>query len=361
MKKLLPLLCFLALSFSTKAQLSSEGQQTVIKYNGYIDSYYASDNDRLSDRTRSSLSALNASKNKFALNTVQISGQVDATDYHAKLTLHYGDISQAAWISTGSDANTPSSRIQEAYAGVRLSDGLWLDGGFFLTHIGVETASPRDNWLSTLSLVTQFEPFFQSGLRLNYDPNSDLHLGLHLLNGYNRFSENNSDKSIGYTISYILSPSSSIALNGIMGNEQPSGSTSLFRTLNNIVFNATLSETFQTRIGIDVATQRASADAATASILGGALVAVRATISPKIALTARGEYYSDHAGILSGSLAFSGIGATLGVEYKPISNAYIRCEARMIDNAHQDAALFENTSGATHGRVEELFSFGLSF
>ncbi len=365
MKGFLTILGVIAISMTLNAQSSEKpAEQTLssmIKFNGYIDSYYATDNDARAGANRLATNPLNIAKDRFALNSVQMTAQADAESYHAKITLQYGDIAQNDWISTGEDPLTPSSRIQEAYAGLRLSDGLWVDAGYFLTHIGGESILPRDNWLQSVSLCTQFEPIFQSGVRVSWDASSDLNICLHALNGYNRFSDNNEQKSLGYSIGYKLSNSSTIALNGIAGNEQPTGTAALTRIYNNLVFNTSLSDAWSLKVVADAGTQKVSADEASMSLAYGAFASLRYAITTRWAATVRAEMFSDKDGIVSGSNKLCAQAGTIGVEYRPVSNAYVRCESRYMRDSNT-TALFESSDGmASHSRLEGIFSVGVSF
>ncbi len=367
MKAIVVLVSTLILSSAVYAQntATSAGADSAaavsLKFNGYIDSYYAMDNDARAAQNRFATNPLNIAKDKFALNIVQMSAVADAERYHAKITLQYGDIAQYDWVATGEDILTPSNRIQEAYAGLRLHEGLWIDAGYFLTHIGGEAITPRDNWLASVALITQFEPIFQSGVRLSWDATSDVSVSLHALNGYNRFTDNNEQKSIGWGISYKLSPSSTLALNGIAGNEQPAGSPSLMRVCNNLVFNTSLSDALKLKITADQGMQKISEDAASMSMVYGAFASLRYEINSGLFVSGRAEFFHDADGVLSGSTKMIAQAATLGLEYRPVENAYVRCEARSMHDSMVDA-MFENSNGTnSHSRLEGIFSLGVSF
>ncbi len=366
MNRLILALICIGLSSSMFAQgteaSAEKSPASIFKYSGFMDTYYATDNDAYATQNRVYLNPLNITKNTFALNIIQVTAQADAEKYHAKFTLQYGDVSQYDWISTGEDILVPSNRIQEAYVGLCMTEGLWVDAGYFLTHIGGEAICPRDNWLASVALTTQFEPFFQSGVRVSYDLSSDLNMGVHVLNGYNRFTDNNEDKSLGYSVSYKLSPSTTIALNGIAGNEQASRNEPLTRVLNDLVVNSTLSEKLALKVVVDVATQKQSADAASTSVAYGAFASLRYSLTSQLFATTRAELFHDADGILSGNTKLCAHAATLGLEFRPIENAYLRCETRYMTDYDMDNALFMSTEGSpSHHRIEGMFSLGVAF
>ncbi|MBL7999369.1 MAG: outer membrane beta-barrel protein, partial [Candidatus Kapabacteria bacterium] len=246
-----------------------------VGFSSYVDTYYASDNDRSASANRSMLNALAPNKNTAGVNLMQVTGTIDAPNYRAKATLHYGDLPRVSWLADGADPLTPAASLQEAYAGVSFANGLWIDAGYFLTHIGGEVIQAKDNWLSTLAMVTQFEPFFQAGLRVNYDAHPNLSLQGLLLNGYNRFTDNNNSKSIGYMITYRPDANLNFTLGGLSGNEQPNGAASANRLYHSLVMNATPSSDFLIRAQADVALQQAVGDGASSTSTVGGYVAMR--------------------------------------------------------------------------------------
>ena len=87
----------------------------------------------------------------------------------------FGDMPRTAWSAT-------FNNIVEAHAGLRLCSKLWLDAGFFRSHLGTEGFFPKDNIASSISLCTWHEPNFESGFRLDYEPSDKLSINLFVLN-----------------------------------------------------------------------------------------------------------------------------------------------------------------------------------
>ncbi len=335
--------------------------------NGYVDMYYATDNDPNAVTNRPLLNSLNTQKEAFDINHAMLSFTYLNKDYRSKICIHYGALQRSAW-----PAYSNANMIQEANVGVNLGGGIWLDAGYFLTHIGCEVITPKDNWFNSLALSTQNEPFFQSGLKLTYDASDKLQLQLHCLNGYNLFDDNNKNKSLGYYVSYKFNDDMNIALAGIYGNEIYLGltipSTSIEynnspKLLNNVVFNYNISKSLLMKASIDITNQDLNVsifnkeDKGTSSAMGGFL-ALRYLMSDKFSASVRAEMYNTKANITSNTNTYisNAKGITFGCEYKPNSNSYIRLEARQLN--YEKGALSQNPFDT---RNEGIFSFGVYF
>lgn len=310
---------------------------------------YEKAEEKVSKEVESPLNTIGFRKNEFNINTAQFSLSVNADWYRAKTTFAYGIIPRQSW----SASYLP---VQEANAGVKIVDGLWLDAGLFLTHVGGESLLPKYNWLSSLTLATMYEPFFQSGVKLSYKPMDQLEAQLHVLNGYGIFDDNNADKTVGYLLSYTPHPSFNATIDGTIGNEQPAGTPAALRIYNNL--NATFqpNDSLAFKGQVDFATQAGSAS----PYLSG-LLAAKYSFTPKLSLSLRGEYINDSAKMLTAGLM--GYGATAGLEFKPTDNSYIRLEGRQLMLGTDDAnKMFTDASKAKTGnRLEGLLSFGVSF
>ena len=91
-------------------------------------------------------------------------------------------------------------------------------------------------------------------------------------------------------------------------------------------------------------------------------------LKPKYAIAARGEVFNDPQGFMSGVMVdragqltgFKLWGATVGVEYKPNDNTYIRLEGRQIQmDKKQEIFYWDGKNVAS--RSEILLNIGISF
>jgi hypothetical protein len=283
----------------------------------------------------------------------------------SSVTLHYGDVPRSAW-------STTFNFIQEANAGVRLCKNFWLDAGFFRTHIGTEGLFPKENITSSVAVATYFEPYYEAGLKLSYAPAEKLALNLFVLNGYNLFEDNNKKKSLGALITYAFNDHLSMGYDNYIGDESPDQDTiNHLRFYNNVFLNFEKNK-IKIVTGGDVCFQQNAANAGTE--LTGTLVsgvfAVRIKAAKQVDVYGRMEGYYDPDGILSGTIIVNGNpsgsglklwGATLGVEYKPTENSYVRLEGRDLTTTDSAQKIFFSNNQYKNSRLEALLNLGVWF
>ena len=349
---------FISQSF---AQTKDSGS---FKISGYIDAYYASYTDSVGTNNYQKFPVISPRSNVFGLNIFQLTAQYNSNKLRSTATIHYGDIPTSAWSSV-------FNLIQEASLGIRLNKKIWLDAGFFKTHIGTEALLPKDNIVSSLSIITFYEPFFQAGIKLSYNVDEKLFLALHVLNGYNTFVDNNKKKSIGISFTYLFGDKGSIGYYNLFGDEtRDSISSSHVRFLNNVVFTYQLTSKIKVLIGGDVITQQNAAitnPKKTALVYGG-IATFKYQVTNKFGVYSRGEIFSDKDGFLSGIIkdkqnkltGFKLWGITAGMEYKPTDNSYIRLEGRQLQ-MNKDQEIFRWNGKDLSQRLEMMFHAGVFF
>ena len=348
--------------FSVANSFAQNSDSATIQVSGYADAYYAHYMDNISTGNYQQFPSV-CPREGFGLNTAMITASYDAEKARGIVSLQFGDIARSAW--SGSFNN-----IMEAHAGVRLHKKLWLDGGFFRTHFGTEGLLPKENIASSIALCTWYEPYFESGLRLNYNPNDKLSVNLFVLNGYNMYEDNNDTKSFGMLITYALSDKGNIGYSNYIGDDTPPAADSIshMRIHNNLFWNYQFGK-LKTQIGVDYCMQENSDTLGknSASMFSGVL-GLKYQLKEKFAIYTREEILNDEQGFMTGVIidknnkqtGLNEWGATLGVEYKPTDNSYIRLEGRQIQmDADQEIFRWDNKNVSS--RMEVLFHFGVSF
>ncbi|MCE1165955.1 MAG: porin [Bacteroidetes bacterium] len=323
----------------------------------YIDTYYSIDNDKSAGKNPRMFDLLSPYRDQFGLNIAQVSLKYNAEKIRGTFTLHYGDIPDVNWGPV-----TRSKYIQEANVGFSPVKNLWIDGGYFVTHIGAESF-PKFNYFSTFALPSVFEPFIQSGVKVSYDFSEKFTACIHILNGFNMFEDNNRNKSAGIQLVYTPSQKLKITYNNIFGNEQPEGLPGKVRLLNNLIFNVTPSDKIDVTAAFDYGMQEHSklSDLSKSANYYGLSIAGKYKFTPKYSVSLRGDYFEDLDGVVSAYTANGpGVKAnsiTIGCEYKPVDNAYLRLEYRYLQTA-ADQMIFENNSNK---RSEATMSLGFEF
>jgi len=334
------------------------------KLSGYTDVYYAHYSDSVGINNYSKFAAISPRNDAFGLNVLQLTAQYSSSKLRATATMHYGDLPASAW-------SPQFNLIQEANIGFRLNKKMWIDAGLFKTHIGTESLLPKDNIASSLSIITVYEPWWQSGVKLSYAPNDKLFLCFHILNGYNTFVTINKTKSVGIAATYTFSDKASLGYYSLYGDETPDtiNGTHL-RLLNNLVFTYILTPKLKSVIGVDYISQENSGinDPNKTAYVYSAIVTLRYQLKPKLGVYGRFEAFSDANGMLTGIMldaennltGYKLTDYTLGLEYKPTGNSYVRLESRSIV-MDADQKIFHTDGSNTNVRWEMMINAGIWF
>ncbi|GAA0873354.1 porin [Gangjinia marincola] len=338
--------------------------QHKLSLSAYVDTYFAGYDNDLNQQEFQPFITVGARDNTFGVNVAQVGLNYMHEKIRGNFILHYGDIPQATW-------SDEFNAIQEANVGVKIIDGLWLDAGFFATHIGTESFLPKNNLLSHTMYLTFNEPFYQAGAKLSYDTLENWYIELWALNGYNNFVDNNDAKSLGTLINYTISKNTSITYTNLYGREsEDSSPIDQDRFYQNIYINHHWNEKIYLIAGFDYGFQTNSdlqETNETASMYGG-MITARYQFNPTFSVTGRAEIFNDKNGFISGTVIDAngneaGIeltGFTLGTEYRPLENSYLRAEVRNT-RASDDLEIFMKNDELTNNRFEVLFTMGIAF
>ncbi len=347
----------ITLLLTVKGDGQSKDSTSGFKISGYTDVYYARYSDSVGQGNYQKFPVISPRNNEIGLNIIQLTGQYTSEKIRAIVTLHYGDIPASAW-------SPQFNMIQEANAGIKLGKKVWLDAGFFKTHIGTEALLPKDNIASSLSIITTYEPWFQSGVKLTYLPNDKFLFCLHVLNGYNVFVDNNSRKSVGVSFLYTMNDKFNFGYYNLIGNELPdSVKGPHVRFLNNFVFNYQLTPKLKAQAGFDYIGQQNSGfiDKTKYASVYSAIVALKYQVVTKFGFYGRFEWFDDKEGFLSGQTnRYDPCGVTLGLEFKPTDNSYIRLEGRELI-MNESEKIFRTDGQYTNIRYEGMINIGVWF
>jgi hypothetical protein len=323
---------------------------------GLIDTYYDYNTDK-SNSTKL-FPTVSPYRDEFRLNIAQVSLKYISEDVRSTLTLHYGDIPDINW-----EPSTRYKFIQEANIGFSPANNLWIDVGYFQTHLGAE-AFPPNNFLNSNALISVAEPNFQSGLKISYEFSKKFNAAFHLINGSNLFEDNNKNKSFGVQLNYLPKDNLQFTYNNIIGNEIPSADNNpRTRYLHNFVIDYSPTDKIDLLGNFDIGNQEKSglADSSATAYVYGGLASIRYNFSKKFSTAFRCEYYQDLDGLLSGvvigNTGAKGNGFTIGGEYKPNQYAYIRLEYYFLKMDDNQKIFYDNSSV----RHELTFSFGAGF
>ena len=352
--------------FSCTAQ---ENPASGIKFSGYVDAYYARYSDSVGSGKLERYGYESPIGNSFGVNLAQLTVADTLSKVRVTITLQAGDMPKAIW-------SPIYNYIQEANAGIKLCNNVWIDAGFFKSQVGSEYMTSKDNICSFQSIISWTEPFYQSGVRLTYSPGKVFTGSLYVVNGFNQFVATNKKKAVGLQLTDTNdSGKCNITYNNLLSDDTPDTiSMSHWRLWNNLVFNDSLSKKWLVQFGLDFITQQNSSIASTETYTSystawgaGAMVTFKYKICKYFSIHARMETLDDPQGLLTGPDNYVAnnpqrqlIGETFGVEYSPTKNAYIRLEGRELEMA-SDEKIFYNNGVSTSNRGELMLNLGVSF
>lgn len=326
-----------------------------LELSAYVSSYYAHYSDEIENSGFVQFPTMAPRNDQFGLNIAQIGMQYQDQNFRGNITLHYGDIPESNWPK-------PFTLIQEAHAGFKLVKNLWLDAGFFKTHIGIESVQPRENITSSMAVISYYEPYFLSGAKLTYQATNKLSLQLNIFNGYNEYVENNKNKALGFSALYEFNKNFSITYNVLTCDETPDNVKTKHQRIFHNLYGNFSTKKFSLGAEVNHGTQKNSAlrdTSLTASMFSG-LVVAKYQMLKKLGVYTRGEYYSDKNRIFTGNLDLGNYitGITGGVEFKPIKNAALSTEYRLLEC---DNLIFKEGNTLTNQRHELIICLDVWF
>jgi hypothetical protein len=357
-----------AVLFSSNIFSQDSTNTSHFTFTGYVDAYFAHYTDSLGISDYQKFTSVSPRSKQFGLNVAMITAKYDAEKVRGVITLHYGDFPRSSWAAN-------YNFIQEANVGIRLSKKFWLDGGFFRTHLGTEACFPKENMTSSIAVPTFFEPYYESGFRLNYNANDKLALYLYFINGYNMYEDNNDVKSLGLLATYAFSDYFNIGYSNYFGDDYPGGvsndTITHMRSMHNIFLNyKSKNKLLKVTLGADVAMQENADlnDAGKSASMSGMVGIVSVHPGGNWDVYVRGESFNDANAVLSpvmlnDDFELTGLiiaGGTLGVQYKPTSNSYLRLETRTL-STDKKQKIFLDKGKYSNTRMEVMFNIGVWF
>ena len=294
-----------------------------IKFRGWIESYYVWNGNRV-DRT-----VANANQGRSAIKSRDLTIEGRTFDVHHnsfsaplaevelervperggvgfKVDMAFSDTQDIIVDTIQSVSPEGVSAFDKTFQHASISylapvgNGLRIDFGKFVTHIGGETiTSIKNRNFSHAFFYTYAIPFQDSGLRVNYTINPKVYVEGYLLNGWNVTSDNNTGKTVGVSIG--LTPSSRLSIYAnYLGGPEKNDTNDGVRHLGDVQVIFFPISSIQTMVNVDIGTDKDAlgpgADANWSSITGY----VRPNIGGRFFPTLRVEYYNDEDGFSTG-------------------------------------------------------------
>ncbi len=269
-----------------------------ISTSGFIDVYY-SKNFAQPVSQINKLRNFDIQENQFTLSLAELVFQKKASPVGFRIDADFGTTNDVVQTGIGS-ATLPF--LQQAYltAVLPLGNGLTVDAGKFVTHMGYEVIESKDNWNYSRSFLFAYAiPYYHTGIRLTYPVTNNFTAAVHIVNGWNSVVDNNQWKSLGITLNYAPGNLTGLTLNVMDGVEESEPAIAGKKTVFDFIVTQQLTNALALSLNADYGDERTLNGLA---LWKGAAVYGRYATSLKSAVTLRGEVYYDPYGYTTGAL-----------------------------------------------------------
>jgi hypothetical protein len=270
-------------------------------------------------------------------------------------------ITASSGLFRGEDGEAGDFDVHQALASyiIPAGRGLRVDAGKFVTHVGYEVIEGYDGFNDNHSRGLVFgyaEPITHTGVRVSYPFSDAVSAMLLVVNGWDNSIDNNSGKSIGAQVALTPVARVSFTANYIGGPEQGNNDSHLRHLVNLIAVGKVSSALTLTgsydhgqETGVSL-TETAGGGVRDVTWQGFAGYA-RLTVSPRLALVVRAEWFDDPQGARTGYVQ-SMNEITFTPEYRFHPSFVVRGDLR---RDHSDHAVFELADGS-HGFAQTTIS-----
>jgi len=312
----------------------------------FLDTYSAYSENKLKNTERSYFTQP-ARNRDFHLNLASIGGSYDDGFIRAKLVGQYGD---SVTVNYSAEPESDFRYIQESYVGTYFNKDLSIDVGTFLAHIGAESWLSKDNLNYTRSLIAEYSPYYESGVRLSYTVNEKLTAQVLGLNGWQNTTDDR-HPALGTQLSYS-NDGTVITSNTFIGKENYG--TRLFHDfIASKKFDSGLS-----LVGsIDVGHQSSSSPAS--GVWWGYSLMAKKQVNDVVGFNGRLESFQDPNGIVVSSVTgqdFRTYGASLGLDLSFGHGIAVRSEVKHLWSYDK---IYLNNESPT--KDDTIFVVSLSF
>lgn len=317
-----------------RIQVIAQDSTASLTFSGYVEAYYTYDFNKPGDHNRPAFIYSHNRHNEFNLNLGFLKAGYSDEKVRANLALAAGTYMNANY------AAEPGvlKNIFEANAGIKLGKrNIWLDAGIFGSHIGFESATSKDCWALTRSMLADNSPYYESGAKLTYTTvNGKWLLSALALNGWQRIARVNNNSLISWGSQVQFKPTARLLLNysTFIGTDKPD-TARLMRIFHNLYGIFSLSDKIGLTFGFDIGTEEKSPSGKGTNTWYSPVGILKFSANERWTFAARAEYYNDKAGVIISSGTPNGYqasGYSLNIDHSPAKNVLVRLEARTMQN-----------------------------
>lgn len=305
-----------------------------ITLGAFIDGYYAWDGNRPYNFDRA-YTTQPARHSEFNVNLAFVEAKLTGPRVRGRLALQWGTSVQSNYAAEpriGSVSGPSVSQfIQEATVGYQLASTLWLDGGIFFSHIGCEGWISRDNLAYSRSLMADYSPYYETGVKLTWAASSAITAQLVVMNGWQNISKYNTPPAAGVRVDYAVSPRVTLTYDNFVGNVAADSLAAQVRFYQDFMVQYNPSDRWQVLVMAAIGVQgHSTASGGTATWRGASLTA-KYHPTPRLGVVARLEHYADPDQVIVRTglpTSFQTSGASLGLDVALAARLLWRTEVR---------------------------------
>lgn len=355
------IILFFIFSITTQAQNDSTwNQPPELAISGFADVYSVYDFNQPQGTERQPFLFNHNRHNEFNLNLGFIKLGLKQAKYRANLALHTGTYVNDNYVAEPGLLKS----IFEANIGLSFNkkNNLWLDAGIFSSHIGFESAISMDNWTLTRSLLAESSPYFLSGAKLTYNPNSKWEIAGLIVNGWQRIQRlpGNSLPSFGTQVKFTPTDELTVNWSSFAGTDDPD-TTRRMRYFNNFYGQFQFTKKVGLIMGFDIGVQQKIKGNSTYDYWFSPVIIGQYTINKTWKTAIRAEYYQDEIGIIIPITTINGFkttGLSLNIDYSPTKKISCRLEGRWLTSKDN---IFETKSIPTNNNFIIATSIAIKF
>jgi hypothetical protein len=192
----------------------------------YLDVNYAFSFNRPRDNTLTGTASV-PRHNEFNVNLATVGFEWSFHNVIGRLSLQYGSTLSIIQDLDGTTARGRNMAVQnlryirEATAGYHfdVAKGLNVEGGIFMSYMGLESYLLGENWSYTRSVVCEHTPFYFQGVRVQFFPTDRVKIEPWLMNGWQSYGKWHTAPSAGTAFRYSPTESLSLMANVYVGTD----------------------------------------------------------------------------------------------------------------------------------------------
>ncbi len=322
------------------------------KINFYIDAYFVQPINDAGDTSRLSDFASNCKfMEQIRLNVASIMINYNTRNARSKLYFQYGDSPNLL----ASASEQWVKFIRQANFGFRVVKNFWIDAGYFLNPIGMESTFPIFSPFSNVSVGGYYEPSSVLAVKLSAWLKKKFYFGILGGNPYTLAYGKNTRGWLFYQFSYKPNQKFSVNYNGMYGNSSlTTQEVDRWTAYNNVYVDYSPIENLQLLGQVDFGFQtnatRRPDTTGTAGMISG-FAAAKARLASWFSVGVRLEWYNDPHGIFSPVYHYADTyrglwlwGTTISAEFRPVTGSAVRCEYRFIKGKDDNNVFYGNTA-----------------